>query len=102
MVTSDIYLRLENLKSPGGNGVYFKDGPLELNFDFKFLKVSKVAVRTEKEHTEMDTTEILFTDDVKDYDNNAAEGTLRVFLTNAMPINYNFQMYFLDDSRKEQ
>ncbi len=99
-VTSDVYLFLEKFKSPGGNNITFTSNPAELSFEFKFLKVFAVALRTNREHTQVDTTEVAFFDDISDYDDNTAVGTLRVFLTNAMPINFGFQMYFLDETKQ--
>lgn len=99
-VTSDIFLFMENFKSPGGTGVTFSPQPSELSFEFKFLRVFTVAVRTNREHIEGDTSEVSFFDDISDYNDSTAVGTLRVFLTNGMPINFGFQMYFLDGTRQ--
>lgn len=99
IVTSEIFLYLENFKTAGATNVVFDTQPTQLKFEIKFLSVFRVALNTDKVYGISDTTEMELGEDVADYDDSTATGKLNVFLTSSMPINFNFQMYFYDASQ---
>lgn len=98
-ITTDIYLYLENFHSPGGNNVVFDSQPTLVKFKLKFLSVFTVAINAGKEYSIGDTTAMEITDEIGSYDNNTATGMLHFFMNSSMPINFDFQMYFYDETK---
>lgn len=98
-VNNNIYLYLEDFKSPGGNNVIFSGQPSEIRYELRFLSVVKVGIKTNKEVSVVDSTEISAISESDDYNDSTATGKLSLFVTNTVPTNFDFQMYFYDESR---
>lgn len=98
-VNSTIYLYLENFKSPGGNGLIFTGQPTIISYELRFISLFKTGIKTNKDISIADSTAIDVSSSQEDYNDSTATGKLTVFLTNSIPINVNFQMYFYDESR---
>lgn len=97
-VSDTVYLYLDSLQTPATTNVTFSGDPTELTFQIKFLNVFNIALNVEKTNTVLDTTSVSITDNVPNTSNDAATGIVRVFLSNGMPIKFNFQMYFYDEN----
>jgi hypothetical protein len=104
-VQSIMYLYLQNFKArnPGGTNIVFDPNPSTLTFEIKFLSVFKIAVYTNKEYEVRDTVAIDYGDSFtpNEYNDSAVVGKLTLYLTNKIPINFDFQMYFWNESFDE-
>lgn len=98
LLNADLYLYIEHFKSNGGNGVTFSSQPMEITYEIRLLNTYTVGVKTNKELSVIDTADIEPWDDQETYNDSTATGKLSIYLSNSLPINLHYKMYFYDDN----
>ena len=95
MIEDTVFIYLEQFTSPGGNNITFSTTPSKLSISLKVLEIENVELYTNKQASFNDTVQANFSQDTNGFDTTVS-GKINVFVDNAMPLNTNFQLYFID------
>ncbi|MBP6455914.1 MAG: hypothetical protein KA275_04210 [Chitinophagaceae bacterium] len=95
VIEDTVFIYLEQFSSPGGNNITFSTTPSILSISLKVLEIENVELYTNKQASFNDTVQANFSQDTNGFDTTVS-GKINVFVDNAMPLNTNFQLYFID------
>ncbi|NNC94551.1 MAG: hypothetical protein HKN92_03245 [Chitinophagales bacterium] len=95
VVTSTVYLYLEDFQSPGDTNVIFTSEPAEFSMEIGFLSIENIRILTDQELKVEQTMNMSLSNSS---DSTLESGMLHIYLDNELPVNMAFQMYFMDQN----
>ncbi|GDX52402.1 hypothetical protein LBMAG27_14490 [Bacteroidota bacterium] len=101
-INDTVFFYLDNFNSPAQNNVTFTNSPSFITVGLNIIAVDLIKFYPDKTKSIHDTSDFSIDNktNTQAVDDSTVEGKLVVYIDNAFPLNSVFQIYFLDDSKR--
>lgn len=102
IIDDTVFFYLDQFNSPAKNNVTFTNSPATITVGLNILSVELIKFYADRSKSIRDTSEFSIKKNTNTHpiDDSTIEGKLIVYIDNAFPLNSNFQVYFLDGSKR--